>query len=149
MNNDKHSSKKNKKTSGEKSGSKGLPFFIRFSLFLLVLGFFANLLGCSGQMPDEKKNYIGEWRGHGIRLRIYSDGMVDYKRHRGSTKVKINMGITEFDGDDFIVGFWFLTTRFNVSRPPHQENGEWRMTVDDVNLTRTRALKGDDFPDED
>jgi hypothetical protein len=29
-----------------------------------------------------------------------------------------------------------MTTKFDVSVPPHEEDGEWRMTVDGVQLQR-------------
>jgi len=39
-------------------------------------------------------------------------------------------------GDHFVVGIAFLPTTFEVSTPPHQEAGTWKMVVDGVELTR-------------
>ena len=41
-----------------------------------------------------------------------------------------------FEGDDFAVGVGCVVTRFEVSEPPHLEDGSWRMVVDGVELTR-------------
>jgi hypothetical protein len=45
--------------------------------------------------------------------------------------------LRRFEGDHFVVGIAFLSTTFEVSTPPHQEAGTWKMVVDGVELTRT------------
>ena len=38
------------------------------------------VISCSGVgIPEDKIDYIGEWRGYGIELDISSDGYVDYR----------------------------------------------------------------------
>ena len=45
--------------------------------------------------------------------------------------------IKEFKGDNFVLGLASVTTEFVVSEPPHEVGGDWKMTVDGVELTRT------------
>jgi hypothetical protein len=41
-----------------------------------------------------------------------------------------------FEGNNVVVGIGPISTTFMVSVPPHQEGGDWKMTVDGVELTR-------------
>lgn len=95
--------------------------------------------GCpllSGELPDKKRSYAGQWEGENMRLHIAPSGEIDYERRRGSSQVTVTGPITQFDGDDFVVGFWFFETRFDVTQPPHLEGDTWWMTVDGVALSR-------------
>ena len=95
------------------------------ALLLVALG------GCSSEpLPADKKDYAGEWKGSGITLQIFPDGIIDYKKVRGSSKTTINAPIKEFEDDNFIVGVWILTTTFVVQKTPFQEGGRWAMVVD-------------------
>ena len=59
----------------------------------------------------------------------------DKRLKKGGT-VSVTGPIQEFQGDDFVVGIAFLKTTFAVSKSPYEENGEWKMVVDGVELTR-------------
>ena len=87
-------------------------------------------------LPPDKLDYAGQWRGGGINLVITKDGGVSYDKVSGSGHVEINGPIKGFDGDDFIVGVMVVKTTFDVTAPPHQDGGAWKMTVDGVELTR-------------
>ncbi|NOQ34821.1 MAG: hypothetical protein GQ569_02890 [Methylococcaceae bacterium] len=102
-----------------------------YTLFLL-------LVACADPLPPERMNYVGEWQGLGVSLLIMADGSVSYERHSKGAKTEINAPLQEFDGNNFIVGLSFFNTTFEVSKPPHQDDGIWRMTVDGVELTRVR-----------
>lgn len=110
---------------------KKIPACFLYVLFLL-------LVACAEPLPPERMNYVGEWRGPGIYLVITSDGSVGYERHHKGAKTEINAPLQEFDGNDFIVGLGFFNTRFEVTKPPYQDDGIWRMTVDGVELQRMR-----------
>ena len=69
-------------------------------------------------------------------LLILADGTVAYKRLKGGGSVSVNGPLKEFVGDDFVVGMWFMTATFDVTVPPHQAEGVWKMTVDGVELTK-------------
>ncbi|MBC8073857.1 MAG: hypothetical protein IAG13_36400 [Deltaproteobacteria bacterium] len=104
---------------------------------LLALAFAASLLGCKSRpLPAEKAEYAGHWRGGGIDLVITQDGGVSYNRIKGAGHVEINGPIKGFDGDDFVVGVMVVKTTFDVTAPPHEAGGAWKMTVDGVELTR-------------
>lgn len=108
--------------------------------FLAVLLTGVLMAACSGiPLPADKANYAGRWQGVGMDLTITPDGGVDYKRVGGSGSVSVTAPIQKFEGDDFIVGIWFMTTRFKVDRPPFQDNGVWKMVVEGVELTRALA----------
>ena len=107
---------------------------------MLLLG---ALAGCSSEpLPPQRAAYVGEWHGENMLLVIRSDGFVHYERHRGSSNTTVDAPIQRFEGDDFIVGFGPFSTKFVVSRAPHEENGEWRMTVDGVELVRRGVPSG-------
>ncbi len=95
------------------------------------------LLGACGiAVPEDKSDYIGEWRAADMSLLITRDGRVEYWRTQGMSKTSVSGPLQAFEGEDFLVGLSFMTTKFDVSVPPHEENGEWRMTVDGVQLQR-------------
>jgi hypothetical protein len=81
-------------------------------------------------------DYVGEWRSKEMGLLILADGTVAYKRLKGGGTTSVNGPLKEFVGDDFVVGVLFMTTTFDVSEPPHEVDGMWKMTVDGVQLTR-------------
>ena len=93
--------------------------------------------GCSKPIPQVRSNYIGYWQGENMELSISTGGMLAYRRFSKGMNTRINAPITEFKGDDFVVGLWFMTTRFVVSEPPHQVHGQWQMVVDGVRLKRS------------
>lgn len=104
------------------------------SFLALALALF--LVGCGQPLPPDKTNYAGDWRGEAMQIIVTQDGRVQYSRAKNGTTTKVQGPIQKFEGNDFVVGFAFVTTKFVVSKPPAQENGVWKMTVDGVELTR-------------
>lgn len=94
------------------------------------------LIGCSKPLPDNKLSYVGEWESKEMYLLILADGTVAYQRLQNGGSTSINAPLKEFVGDDFVVGIAFLTTTFDVTKPPYQIDGEWFMVVDGVKLSR-------------
>ena len=92
--------------------------------------------GCSNPVPSEKSDYIGEWRSQEMYLLILQDGSVSYKRLKKGRTTSINGPLKEFVGNNFVVGFSFITTTFKVSAAPTKINNEWKMTVDGIRLTK-------------
>jgi hypothetical protein len=103
----------------------------------LVLLLSALLLGCGKPVPPERADYVGEWQEKNMYLLIGQDGRVKYKRTKGGASTSIDGPIKNFEGDNFDVGIWRMSTTFVVSRPPYQDQGKWKMVVDGVELTRT------------
>ena len=100
-------------------------------LFVLLL-----LTSCSKPLPNDKKDYAGVWESSNVYLEITEGGSVSYRRVEGKATTTINAPIKEFSGNNFIVGISFFTTTFEVSKPPAMIDGEWKMTVDGVELVR-------------
>jgi len=102
-------------------------------LSVLALG------GCDVEakpLPEGKKDYAGTWAGQDMKLAITQAGRVDYER--GSTSVQAP--IQKFEGDDFTVGAFGLSTTFDVEEAPHlADDGTWQMKVDGVELVRIDA----------
>lgn len=96
----------------------------------------ATLVACAKPLPDDRKDYAGDWRGSGVSLLITPDGHVVYHRRDGGSTVSIDAPLKAFDGDDFEVGIGPLVTRFDVGRPPREVDGEWTMEVDGRLLRR-------------
>jgi len=69
---------------------------------------------------------------------ITQDGSVAYKRIKGGATTSVDGPLQRFEGDNFVVGVWFMTTTFAVSKPPFQEANKWKMVVDGVELTRAQ-----------
>ncbi len=102
-------------------------------IFLILLA----LIGCNKPLPEDKLSYIGEWQSPEMYLLILADGTVVYKRFQNGGNTSVNASIKEFIGDNFVVGFSFLTTTFEVSRPPYFVDNHWMMEVDGVTLIKT------------
>jgi hypothetical protein len=73
-----------------------------------------------------------------MALLITQDGSVAYKRLEGGVSKSIDGPLKEFQGDNFVVGVGFVTTTFVVTAPPHQADDDWKMTVDGVELTKSK-----------
>ncbi len=94
------------------------------------------LAACAKPLPPDKAAYAGEWDAPTMALLITAQGRVAYKRVEGSGSTSIKAPLKAFIGNDFVVGVGPLSTTFKVSAPPHQDHGQWKMTVDGVVLTR-------------
>jgi hypothetical protein len=71
-----------------------------------------------------------------MSLKVTQDGRVLYKHVKGNATTSIDAPLRTFEGDNFIVGIPFVSTTFEVSKPPYREAGTWKMVVDGVELTR-------------
>jgi hypothetical protein len=103
---------------------------------LLALAFIVLLAGCGQPVPQDKAEYVGDWRGPDMRLVITPEGHVNYQRRRGASSTSVNAPLLGFDGDNFSAGMGFLRTTFVVSKPPYRDGAQWKMVVDGVELVR-------------
>jgi hypothetical protein len=94
------------------------------------------LSACGQAVPQDKAAYVGEWHAETMNLMLTQDGTVTYKRVKGNVTTSINGPLRRFEGDNFVVGIPFVSTTFEVSKPPFQAAGTWKMVVDGVELTR-------------
>jgi hypothetical protein len=105
---------------------------------LIIFFVILTLTACSKPLPENKLTYVGEWESKEMYLLILSDGTVSYQRLQHGGTTSINAAIIEFVGDDFIVGFSFLRTTFEVTKAPHQVDGRWIMVVDGIQLVKNQ-----------
>lgn len=108
--------------------------------FLLPVGLVFLLSACSHPLPPDRRQYEGEWHNPVMDVVIRPDGSVSYTRRHENHTTSINAPLKEFDGNDFVVGVAFFTTRFHVTTPPYVVNGQWRMVVDGQELVRVRSF---------
>ena len=94
------------------------------------------LSACGQPVPDDKAAYVGEWRAQTMSLLLTKDGSVKYKRVNGNVSKSIDGPLRRFEGANFVVGIPLLSSTFEVSKPPYQDAGTWKMVVDGVELTR-------------
>jgi hypothetical protein len=98
------------------------------------------LVACGPPLPQDKREYAGDWRGERMRLVITPEGRCEYERQKsGGGSSQISAPIQRFEGDNFVVGVGPFTTTFLVAKAPHIANGRWKMVVDGVELTRFGA----------
>lgn len=91
---------------------------------------------CAKPLPPGKAAHAGEWDAARTCLRITPAGEVAYRRAEGRRSTSIRAPRHEFVGDDSVVGVGPVDTTFNVPAPPHRDRGQWKLTVDGVELTR-------------
>lgn len=103
---------------------------------LSILVLITILSACTEPLPQDKLSYVGKWQSKDMDLLILADGSVKYKRVKGRSTTSIDGPLKEFEGDDFVVGALFMTATFDVSVPPREIDGVWKMTVDGVELSR-------------
>ena len=87
-------------------------------------------------VPADKMAYVGDWQGKDMRIQLSKEGKVKYKRDQPGKQMNLSVDLQGFNGDNFDVGVFLVRSTFVVSKPPHRENGKWKMTVDGVELTR-------------
>ena len=107
---------------------------------LALLSLLALLAACAQPVPEAYADYVGHWRGDGVRLVIRADGHADYDRVQGRTHVSIEGNAHRFSDQGFRIGVGPLSADFKVQQRPEVEDGRWRMTVDGVELTRVEIL---------
>lgn len=107
---------------------------IRFAVSLVAAT--SLLSGCAQPLPADRAAYAGDWDGPGTILSISQDGHVVLDQTAGGSETSIKGPIKEFEGDDIVVGFAFVTSTIDVTAPPAERNGVWTMAVSGVELTR-------------
>src|SRR5258705_3105509 len=95
----------------------------------LVLALVLALAGCRKPVPPDKAAYVGEWKSSSMAILITQEGRVVYKRVKGSSTTSVDGPIQKFEGNNFVVGIPYLTTTFEVSKPPFEQDGRWKMVV--------------------
>ena len=90
----------------------------------------------SGQYAERLRSLVGTWRGGGISLVIDAGGAVQDKKESGAGSKSLTAKITQIDGSSFETGALGITTTFKIDKWPTQSEGQWRMSVDGVEVLR-------------
>ena len=104
---------------------------------VVLLAALGMLSACKKPVPPEKSDYVGEWQDKSMYLLILQGGTVQYRRSKDSGTVEFDGPIKDFIGNDIEVGVGPMATTFVVSKPPYQQGEDWKMVVDNVELTKT------------
>jgi len=104
---------------------------------LVLFPLLSSLGGCGKSVPQEKAVYVGEWQDKAMYLLITQDGSVKYKRLKEGGTTSVEGPLKGFNGNNFDVGVGPMATTFVVSKPPYQVEGQWKMVVDGLELTKT------------
>lgn len=112
--------------------SQAITYFSRCTVAVLIVG----LTACGKPVPEAKLAYVGLWQSSNMSLHIYREGRVEYSRHDGGVRTKVNAPIQGFQGDNIEVGVGPMRTSFIVTKPPYLDGDAWKMVVDGVTLTR-------------
>lgn len=107
-----------------------------FSSLVLAVGLISSAAAWADPVPADKMAYVGNWQGKDMQLSLSKEGKVEYKRGRPNDQVNLSIDLKGFKGNDFEAGVAFVRTTFKVGKPPHREDGKWKMTVDGVELSR-------------
>jgi len=109
-----------------------------FVCFLAIILTFLFVTGCSSiEVPEEKKNYIGYWKGTDLRLEIKANGDVIYAKKIGDYVETVESPLQGFEGDSFTIGYGIVSQTVKVTQAPFKtEEGEWKMVVDGITLTK-------------
>ncbi len=103
---------------------------------VLLLVFTLLLTACSKGVPNDKREYVGYWRGDKMSLEIQVNGSVMFIDKRGDKPVTVHGNISEFIDNDFVVGMAPFGTRISVSKPPYPDGPNKKMIVNDVEVTQ-------------
>jgi hypothetical protein len=104
--------------------------------------------GAAVKIPEDKQDYIGDWRGDTISLSIAPRGYVSYERQQGGFSESISGPITKFDGNSFTVGILALSKTFQVTDPPVTNGEVWKMTVNGEVVEKTDNRANRTVPDQ-
>jgi len=112
---------------------------LNLAFILLLLAPSCNIGSLKGVgIPVNKKDIIGFWHSTNMELTIEDNGRVSSKRKSGMSTTSIEGPIQQFKGNTFVVGALGFNTTFVIQVAPHQENGIWKMTVDDEELIKDK-----------
>jgi hypothetical protein len=100
-----------------------------FAMLLAV-----TLAGCGIKVPDDKRDYIGEWEGgENDALIIAASGQVETFHAEGNATSTQSARLKAFEGNNLVL---VIGSTIVVSQPPHQEGGKWVMVANGIRLER-------------
>lgn len=86
-------------------------------------------------LSTDKKDYLGNWQAPGVSLSIQADKSVHYEKAAGHTTKEFTGKLGGFKGNDIVIDALIGITLV-VQKPPVEQGGVWKMTVDGDELTK-------------
>jgi hypothetical protein len=83
-----------------------------------------------------ESDFFGVWAAPAMRLVIRPDGHVSYRRIHGAGIPNLEAPLASVSRTAIVAGLGALETTFRVDVPPHRVEGDFRMTVEGVELRR-------------
>jgi hypothetical protein len=107
--------------------------------FMRVLACLALLTATAvaSPIPPDKKDYIGQWAGHGLELAFSAEGTISYKAKDGAFTKSFEGLWDGMDGNFIMMNVLLAKKPLRVDEPPHQEQGVWVMTINGAKMLRT------------
>ena len=102
----------------------------------VIIGCIILLTACAKQINKSRVAYVGIWLSKDMVLSIHQNGKVDYTFRKHGIIQTISAPLIKFEGDSFVIGYLFITTKFIVTEAPHKVNGKWQMVVDGIRLNK-------------
>ncbi len=97
----------------------------------------ALLSACGQPVPPEKADYVGVWQAESMYLSITQEGRITSMKVTDGVTTSVEGPLKGFVDEGFEAGVGPLSTTYVVSTAPYLDGDEWKMTVDDVELTKT------------
>lgn len=106
------------------------------AIFLSLL-----LFGCSPDpIPQDQTIYVGVWQGGNVFLEIMEDGNASYAKVQDGATETVDSPVKQIGDGKIVIGFLFFTKTLELTKPPYEEDGEWKMIIDGVTLTKQTTL---------
>jgi hypothetical protein len=87
----------------------------------------------SRPLPPQQYVFVGEWSGKkGTLIRIHASGRGDFKSERSS----LVGGNVRIDDSNLSIGTMGLSKTWHIDKPPHLENSDWIMQLDNEEFVR-------------
>jgi hypothetical protein len=87
----------------------------------------------SNPLPPDQFVFVGDWSGKkGTLIRIQANGRGDFKSQHSS----LTGGNVRIDHGSLSIGSMGLSRTWHIDKPPHIENGNWKMELDNEEFVR-------------
>lgn len=100
------------------------------NLFTTVILVIVILTSCADKIPltAQNKIYAGKWiTNDGTWLQVYNNGSGSFEKSNSS----VSGGAVTFTDSTIVIGLLGIGSTYEINEAPHEENGQWTMTLDD------------------
>ena len=84
------------------------------------------------------RDFVGTWQGQNISLRVDKSGDSDFRHLDGNRLIRAYGPLRLLDRNHISIGFGPTPQVLNVAVPPHVDGEVTRMTLDGVDLVRSK-----------